>query len=180
MADHLCGAFREGHFEGVLTVVAKLFNIVQPDYAVFGQKDFQQAALIRRMVLDLDYAIEIDVAPTGREADGIAQSSRNVFLSPEERSQATSLVRALRDAQAAFARGEHDPEKLRALARAALQAQPLVREQYVEIVDPNLVQPVATVSPGDVLAIAAYLGATRLIDNWALGSDDGFAGNVRT
>jgi pantoate--beta-alanine ligase len=175
MAEHLCGPFRPGHFEGVLTVVAKLFNIVQPDVAVFGQKDFQQAALIRRMVQDLDFPTEIDVAPTGREPDGLALSSRNTFLSAEQRAQAVSLSRALRNAQTHFAAGETDAARLIAGVRAELEAQPLVRTQYVEIVDPDALQPVERASSGDALALAAFLGSTRLIDNWILGTDNGSA-----
>ncbi len=180
MAEHLCGPFRPGHFEGVLTVVAKLFSIVQPDVAIFGQKDFQQAALIRRMVLDLEFPVEIDVAPTGREADGLARSSRNVFLSAEQRAQAVSLSRALRDAAMHFDAGERSAARLVAGARGVLDAQPLVTTQYVELVNTNDLQPVEQAAPGDVLAIAAFLGSTRLIDNWILGSDNIRAGGVST
>jgi pantoate--beta-alanine ligase len=135
-ADRLCGASRPGHFRGVLTVVAKLFGIAQPDVAVFGQKDFQQAALIRAMAEDLDFRTRVEVAPTVREADGLAMSSRNVYLSAEEREQALSLSRALDHARQLYAAGETDAGVLR--------------------------------GPGTVLAVAARVGRTRLIDNLIL------------
>lgn len=168
MADRLCGAYRPGHFEGVLTIVAKLFNIVAPDVAVFGQKDYQQAALIRRMVDDLDFAIEIDVAPVVREADGLAMSSRNAYLSAEERRRATSLWRALSRARDAFEAGERDAGRLRALAHDVLDTEPGVAPQYVELVDPATLEPLAAAGPGSVLAVAAHVGTTRLIDNLIL------------
>lgn len=164
LGDTLCGAYRPGHFEGVLTVVAKLFGIVRPDVAVFGQKDFQQAVLIRRMVADLDLGIEIDVAPIVREPDGLAMSSRNVYLSPEERESALGLYRGLTRAAEAFAGGERDAERLRRLVHEEL-ARPGVRVQYVEVVDPETLQPTQPASPGNVLAVAAFVGQTRLIDN---------------
>jgi pantoate--beta-alanine ligase len=164
LAETLCGAYRPGHFEGVLTVVAKLFGIVRPDVAVFGQKDFQQAVLIRRMVADLDLGIEIDVAPIVREPDGLAMSSRNVYLSPEERESALGLYRGLTRAAEAFAGGERDAERLRRLVHEEL-ARPGVRVQYVEVVDPETLQPTQPASPGNVLAVAAFVGQTRLIDN---------------
>jgi len=164
LAETLCGAYRPGHFEGVLTVVAKLFGIVRPDVAVFGQKDFQQAVLIRRMVADLDLGIEIDVAPIVREPDGLAMSSRNVYLSPEERESALGLYRGLTRAAEAFAGGERDAERLRRLVHDEL-ARPGVRVQYVEVVDPETLQPTQPASPGNVLAVAAFVGQTRLIDN---------------
>jgi pantoate--beta-alanine ligase len=164
LAETLCGAYRPGHFEGVLTVVAKLFGIVRPDVAVFGQKDFQQAVLIRRMVADLDLGIEIDVAPIVREPDGLAMSSRNVYLSPEERESALGLYRGLTRAAEAFAAGERDVERLRRLVHEEL-ARPGVRVQYVEVVDPETLQPTQPASPGNVLAVAAFVGQTRLIDN---------------
>jgi pantoate--beta-alanine ligase len=164
LAETLCGAYRPGHFEGVLTVVAKLFGIVRPDVAVFGQKDFQQAVLIRRMVADLDLGIEIDVAPIVREPDGLAMSSRNVYLSPDERESALGLYRGLTRAAQAFAGGERDAERLRRLVHEEL-ARPGVRVQYVEVVDPETLQPTQPASPGNVLAVAAFVGQTRLIDN---------------
>ncbi len=168
MADRLCGAFRPGHFRGVLTVVAKLFNLVQPDVAVFGRKDFQQAMLIRRLVRDLDFPIEVVVAPTVREADGLALSSRNVYLSPPDRQAAVALSRALAAARAAFAGGERAATKLLAMARAVLEAEPRLRLQYLELVDPDTLEPAERPDGRSVLAVAAHLGATRLIDNAAL------------
>ena len=164
LAETLCGAYRPGHFEGVLTVVAKLFGIVRPDVAVFGQKDFQQAVLIRRMVADLDLGIEIDVAPIVREPDGLAMSSRNVYLSPDERESALGLYRGLTRAAQAFAGGERDAERLRRLVHEEL-ARPGVRVQYVEVIDPETLQPTQPAGPGNVLAVAAFVGQTRLIDN---------------
>lgn len=168
VAERLCGAFRPGHFQGVLTVVLKLFNIVGPDMAVFGQKDYQQATLIRRMVADLDLAVEIDVAPTLREEDGLARSSRNLYLDALERERATSLYRGLREADAAFRAGDRDSAGLRERVRRVLEAQPEVRVQYVELVHPDTLVPVAEAAPGSVLAVAAFIGDTRLIDNLIL------------
>lgn len=169
MADRLCGAFRTGHFEGVLTVVAKLFNIVQPDVAVFGQKDYQQSVLIRRMVTDLDMPIEIDVAPTVRDPDGLALSSRNAYLSGDDRERALRLWRGLRAAKAAYHGGERDAAVLRSLAQAELEGDPRVRPQYVELVDGETLEPVAEAVPGSVLAVAAFVGDARLIDNLIFG-----------
>ncbi len=165
MAAHLCGAFRPGHFEGVLTVVAKLFHIVRPDIAVFGQKDYQQAALIRRMVADLDFAIAIEVAPIVREADGLAMSSRNVYLEDADRARTIRLSRALARALAAWRDGESDAGRLCALARATLEDGGGVEPEYVELVGPDTLAPIDRASPGDVLALAARVGGTRLIDN---------------
>lgn len=163
MADRLCGAFRPGHFEGVLTIVAKLFNIVQPDVAVFGRKDYQQAALIRRMVVDLDLPIEIDVAPIVREPDGLALSSRNSYLDSGERRRAARIHRGLSSALEAFQDGERSVDRLRGVARAVMEGD--VGIQYIEIVDPDTLEPVAAARPGCVLAVAAFVGETRLIDN---------------
>jgi pantoate--beta-alanine ligase len=175
MAERLCGATRPGHFAGVLTVVAKLFLLAQPDVAVFGRKDFQQAVLIRTMVRDLDFPLDVVVAPTVREADGLALSSRNVYLGAQERRSATALSRALAAAQAAFARGEQEPARLLAAARAVLSADSRVQVQYLELVAPDTLEPVTGVGAGaraaradDVLAVAAFVGPTRLIDNVAL------------
>jgi pantoate--beta-alanine ligase len=172
LADRLCGLARPGHFEGVLTVVAKLFHIVQPDFAVFGQKDYQQAVLVRRMVRDLDWPIEIDVAPTVREPDGLAMSSRNEYLSPEERVRARALSRGLAAAVRAFRAGERDAARLRETARAVLAAEPGVEVEYVELVDPETLDPVGRASERDVLAVAARVGPARLIDNVILGAPD--------
>jgi pantoate--beta-alanine ligase len=169
LSDRLCGRFRPGHFEGVLTVVAKLFNVIEPDIALFGQKDFQQSVLIRRMCQDLNMPVQIEVAPIVREADGLALSSRNVYLSPEERRAAPTLYRALRTAQSLVAQGETDAGRVRAAAHEVLAAEPLIQTQYLELVDPLALDDVQQVRPGDVLALAAFLGRTRLIDNAVLG-----------
>jgi pantoate--beta-alanine ligase len=169
LADRLCGHFRPGHFQGVLTVVAKLFNIVQPDVAVFGQKDFQQSVLIRRMVADLNLPLAIEVAPIVREGDGLALSSRNIYLNAEERRSALSLSRALRASAVAFARGERATDALLAEAKKVLSAAPGVRVQYLELVDPQSLAEVQTARAGNVIAVAAFVGKTRLIDNVILG-----------
>jgi pantoate--beta-alanine ligase len=168
LTNRLCGQFRPGHFEGVLTVVAKLFNIVQPDVAVFGQKDFQQSLLIRRMVRELDFPIEIEVSPIVRESDGLAMSSRNVYLDPDQRLAATSLNRALQAAQQVFASGEHSAAALLAAAMNVLQSEASVRVQYLEVVEPDSLRGVEEAQAGHVVAIAAFVGATRLIDNVVL------------
>jgi pantoate--beta-alanine ligase len=165
LTDRLCGHFRPGHFEGVLTVVAKLFNIVQPDVAVFGQKDYQQSMLIRRMVRDLDMPIDIQVAPIVREPDGLALSSRNVYLDADSRRAALTLNRALGAAADTFRNGERTVAALLAAAYAVLEPETAVRVQYLEIVNPDNLAPVESASAGDVAAIAAFVGRTRLIDN---------------
>ncbi|HEU0077697.1 MAG TPA: pantoate--beta-alanine ligase [Longimicrobiaceae bacterium] len=165
--DRLCGAARPGHFRGVLTVVAKLFGVFAPDVAVFGQKDLQQALLIRRMVADLDMPLEIDVAPIVRESDGLAMSSRNVYLSPEERARALALRRAVEAARSLFASGETRGSALRDAAWSAL-AVPGVEVEYAEVVDPSTLAPVENAVSGAVCAVAARVGSTRLIDNGIL------------
>jgi pantoate--beta-alanine ligase len=167
LAERMEGAIRPGHFRGVLTVVAKLFGIFQPDVAVFGQKDFQQAALIRRMARDLDQGVRVEVAPIVREPDGLAMSSRNVYLSPEERERARALSRGLERSRALFAAGERDAEALRASLWNAMSV-PGVEPGYAEVVDPLTLEPVAQASPGAVLLVAAVVGRTRLIDNAVL------------
>ncbi|HEU4885966.1 MAG TPA: pantoate--beta-alanine ligase [Longimicrobium sp.] len=167
LAERMEGAIRPGHFRGVLTVVAKLFGIFQPDVAVFGQKDFQQAALIRRMALDLDQGVRVEVAPIVREADGLAMSSRNVYLSPEERERARALSRGLERSRALFAAGERDAEALRASLWSAMSVEG-VEPGYAEVVDPLTLEPVAQAAPGAVLLVAAQVGRTRLIDNAVL------------
>ncbi|MEJ2677557.1 MAG: pantoate--beta-alanine ligase [Gemmatimonadota bacterium] len=167
MADRLCGAFRPGHFGGVLTVVAKLFNILEPDVAVFGRKDFQQAVLIGRMTRDLDFPVEIDVAPIVREEDGLAMSSRNAYLSPQDRARATCLYSGLDAARKAFAEGERDAAALRDRVVTALAARD-VEPQYVELVDPGTLDAVQRAAAGHVLAVAAFVGRTRLIDNMVM------------
>jgi len=168
LTDRLCGRFRPGHFEGVLTVVAKLFNIVQPDVAVFGQKDFQQSVLIRRMIEDLNFPVRLEVAPIIREPDGLALSSRNVYLSDDQRRAATSLQRGLQAGQAAFRRGVNDAADILAAAREPLSAHAEVQVQYLELVKAQRLEPVTAAEAGNVLAVAAFVGRTRLIDNLIL------------
>jgi len=165
----LCGAHRPGHFVGVATVVCKLFNIVRPHIAIFGEKDYQQLAVIRRMVADLDMPIEIAGLPTVRESDGLAMSSRNKYLSPEERQRALALSRGLRAARDLFDGGERDAVKLVAAAQAEI-APAATRVDYVELRDAATLAPVAErVEAPAVMAVAAFVGTTRLIDNLRLG-----------
>jgi pantoate--beta-alanine ligase len=159
------GAARPTHFRGVTTVVAKLFHLVLPDVAVFGQKDFQQAAVIRRMVANLNFPVKIIVAPTVRERDGLAMSSRNKFLDAAQRAQAVILFHALQAVQAAVRRKPISAHKLKSDLQEFFTAAPLARLDYVEFFDADTLQPVAKVSPGTHLALAARFGATRLIDN---------------
>lgn len=168
-ADRWEGAARPGHFGGVLTVVAKLLHLVGPDVAVFGQKDAQQAALIRRMVRDLDWPVALVVAPTVREADGLALSSRNSYLSAEERAQAVGLSRALRAAHEAWSEGEADAARLEARAREALTAFPGVRPEYIAVAEPDALAPVPVAGAGCLMLVAARVGGTRLIDNVIFG-----------
>jgi pantoate--beta-alanine ligase len=164
----LCGAARPGHFRGVCTVVLKLFAIVQPDIAVFGLKDYQQCAVIRRMVRDLNVPVRIVAAQTVRERDGLALSSRNTYLSPEERAQAPVIRQALLAAQAAWRRGVREGEKLRRLVWQTISTVPLARIDYVEVVDGAALTPVEHAERGAVIAAAVFFGKTRLIDNIAL------------
>ena len=164
------GAVRPGHFEGVLTVVAKLFNIITPDVAVFGQKDIQQATLVRAMVDDLDFRTRIVVAPTVREPDGLAMSSRNAYLDADARREALALSRALFAIRSAFERGEHDAAVLLAAGRAELEAESSVLVDYLALADPRLLEPVAVAAPGTIAMVAARVGPTRLIDNLVLGA----------
>ncbi len=166
------GEFRPEHFEGVLTVVAKLFNIVQPDVACFGQKDIQQYTLIRRMVEELDFPIQLHLGETMREADGLARSSRNVYLTPEQRVQALAISRALRAVEGAFEQGELDAAVLRGIARDILDGEPDLITDYIAVVEPERLAPVEAVDAGSVVAIAARIGSTRLIDNVILGDED--------
>jgi pantoate--beta-alanine ligase len=170
LASHWEGASRPGHFAGVLTVVAKLFNIVQPDVAIFGQKDIQQATLIRAMVRDLDFPIQIVVAPTVREQDGVALSSRNAYLSAPDRERARVLSRAILAMRDAFDRGERSTVTLEALGNAVVRSEPGVELEYLALVDPATLEPVALASPGAIVTIAARIGNTRLIDNVVLGA----------
>ena len=168
MGERLCGAFRPGHFRGVLTVVAKLFGLMRPELAVFGRKDFQQMVLIERMVCDLELGVQIVPGPTVREADGLAMSSRNARLGSEERAAAPALARGLQDAAARFRSGERSAAALLEPLEAALSSSPLLRLQYAEVVQPASLDPVDPVPEGAVLAAAAFCGETRLIDNVAL------------
>ena len=165
----LCGATRPGHFDGVCTVVAKLFHVVLPHVAVFGEKDAQQLRIVRRMVRDLRFPVEIVSGPTVREPDGLARSSRNQYLTPEQRPQAAGLRRALDEAERLFAAGERDPRKLVAAMRGVLAALPAARIDYVEIVDDETLQPLAgpIVRPA-LAALAVWVGKPRLIDNAVL------------
>ena len=165
LTSGLCGGSRPGHFEGVTTVVAKLFHLVKPQFAVFGRKDFQQLAVIRRMTADLNWDIEIIGHPIVREADGLAMSSRNVYLSPEERQSALGLSRALRHARQRAGDGLTDAAVLTREVREMLAAAPGIAVEYVECVDEATLAPCPRLAPGVVLAIAARVGTTRLIDN---------------
>ena len=168
-AERWEGAVRPGHFAGVLTVVAKLFHLVGPDVAIFGQKDAQQAALIRAMVRDLDWPVAVLVAPTTREPDGLALSSRNTYLSPADRAQAAGLSAALRTAHDAWQGGETGGRELEGRARRALEVYPGVRPEYIAVVDPDSLAPVEKAAAGCLVLIAARVGSTRLIDNVILG-----------
>jgi len=168
LGDRLCGAFRPGHFRGVLTVVARLFGLFRPQVAVFGRKDFQQAVLVQRMVRDLELGVEILQGPVVREVDGLAMSSRNVFLDGEQRREALALRQALLAVQEAFSSGERSGGALRALLEATLSRWPAMRLQYGEIVDPESLEPRDPVAAGAVVAVAAFCGTTRLIDNHTL------------
>ena len=164
------GAARPGHFEGVLTVVAKLFNIVQPDVAVFGQKDIQQATLVRAMVDDLDMPVEIVVSPTVRDPDGLAMSSRNSYLDAPARARALGLSGALRAVQSAYAAGERSAATLETIARAHLAERGITEVDYIAIVDPATLEPLSHADAGTIVALAARVGRTRLIDNAILGA----------
>ena len=168
LTSGLCGASRPGHFAGVATVVAKLFAICEPDVAVFGQKDAQQAAVIRRMTADLNLPVEIVVAPIVREADGLAMSSRNVYLNAEERSQAASLHRALVAAQALASSGAVEREALLRAVREVLAGASLARIDYAELVDAETLETVPRLERPALLALAVFFGKTRLIDNVVL------------
>jgi len=169
LSKGLCGAGRPGHFRGVTTVVAKLFNIVLPDVAVFGQKDAQQAAVIRRMVRDLDFPVEIVVSPIVREPDGLAMSSRNTYLSDAERQDALWLHRSLREAENLYREGERSAGVLREKISSLLADNaPLVQVEYIEIVDNSSLEAVDHIDKEALVAIAARVGNTRLIDNVVL------------
>ena len=163
------GAMRPGHFRGVTTVVAKLFNAVQPHKAYFGQKDAQQAAVIRQMTKDLDFPIEIVVCPTVREADGLAMSSRNAYLNPEERKAARVLFRALSAAKAAYENGERRAETLRRIMTETINVEPLATLQYISCAEYDTLQELETVAGKALLSMAVFVGKTRLIDNFVIG-----------
>lgn len=162
----LCGAVRPVHFRGVCTVVGKLFNIVTPDRAYFGQKDAQQLATIRRFVRDLNFGLEIVPCPIVREVDGLAKSSRNTYLSPAERKAALILSKSLALGKKAVDEGERDASKVVSIITESLQTEPLARIDYVEVVDFENIQRVETISGETLVAIAVYIGKTRLIDNF--------------
>jgi pantoate--beta-alanine ligase len=164
------GAMRPGHFRGVTTVVAKLFNAVQPDKAYFGQKDAQQVAVIRQMVKDLNFNLQIVVCPIVREADGLAMSSRNVYLNPEERRAATVLFRSLSLASRAYADGERQAENLRQIVQQIIAEEPLAKLQYISCANPQTLQEIqGEMQDAGLLSMAVFIGKTRLIDNRIIG-----------
>jgi len=172
LTNTLCGAKRPGHFRGVTTVVSKLFNIVMPDRAYFGKKDYQQLKVIERMVKDLNFPIEIVGCPIIREGDGLAMSSRNVYLSPEERKAATVLYRSLLFAKKYFDSGRKDANLLKRKLEELINSEPLVKKiDYVEIVDGETLEPVKQLYPGVLIALAVFIGKARLIDNWVIGEE---------
>ena len=168
MTQVLEGAMRPGHFKGVTTVVTKLFNVTQPTKAYFGQKDAQQAVVIQQMVRDLHVPIEIVVCPIVREQDGLAMSSRNVYLNPAERQAATVLYRALTAAKDAFSAGEKDPGQLREIMAKTINAEPLADMEYVSCADPDTLEELQEPVERALLSMAVYVGKTRLIDNMLL------------
>lgn len=169
LTEGLCGASRPGHFRGVATVVCKLLNMVQPDVAVFGQKDAQQAAVIKRMVSDLDLPVEIAVGPIVREKDGLAMSSRNAYLTPQERAQAPALYRSLELAQRMVRQGERKTDKVRReMVKLLMREAPLGTVDYIEIVDKDTLEPVKHTSKNTLLALAVRFPSARLIDNIVL------------
>jgi len=169
LTQPLEGLHRPGHFQGVATIVAKLFNAVQPQRAYFGQKDAQQAMVVRRMAQDLNFPLEIVVCPTVREADGLALSSRNAYLNPTERRAAPVLFRALSAAAEAFAAGEREADMLRERMERTLAGEPLARPQYVSVADPDTLEELSGSVGRALLSMAVHIGATRLIDNLLVG-----------
>jgi pantoate--beta-alanine ligase len=165
LSARLCGLSRPIHFQGVTTIVAKLFNIIQPDVAVFGQKDAQQSLIIRQMVSDLNIPVQILVAPVVRETDGLALSSRNKYLSPAQRAAAPVLYQALQEASRLIQAGETSSIKIRETMMAMIKAEPQVRLDYLAIVDFQHLEPVQKIAAGTLIAVAAFFGTTRLIDN---------------
>jgi len=169
LGEPLEGKCRPGHFRGVATVVAKLFHAFMPDRAYFGQKDAQQLAVLRRMVQDLDFPVEVVVCPTVREPDGLAVSSRNAYLSPAERSAASVLYRALESARQKYEGGERNAEELRAAMRTVVRSEPLAYEQYVSAADPETLCELQKIDGSVLLSLAVRIGRARLIDNFLLG-----------
>jgi pantoate--beta-alanine ligase len=168
LSERLDGRSRPGHFRGVTTVVSKLFHIVEPDLAFFGQKDAAQVAIIRRMVRDLNMPVRIQVCPIVREKDGLAMSSRNAYLDPQQRKQATALYRALMRVQTLADKGERSASVLSQTGKQVMAEEPGVRLDYFEVVNSDALEPVEDISKGALVAVAAYLGNTRLIDNLVL------------
>ncbi len=168
LSEKLDGRSRPGHFRGVTTIVAKLFHIIEPDAAFFGQKDAAQLAVIRRMVHDLNFPVEIVACPIVRESDGLAMSSRNAYLNREERGRALVLQRSLQQVQREFQAGERIATKLVSAAKEVLAREPQVALDYFEIIDPDTLDPVERISQKTLVAVAAYVGSTRLIDNTVL------------
>lgn len=168
LSEALCGLSRKGHFTGVTTVVAKLFNIVSADNAYFGQKDVQQAAIIKKMVSDLDFAVKVHISPIVREKDGLAMSSRNVYLTSEEREQAVVLFQSLKSAERMSASGVREVAKIRQALQDFIGHTPLARIDYIEIVDSKTLIPLVRIEKEALLLLAVYIGKTRLIDNTIL------------
>lgn len=168
----LCGASRPGHFRGVTTVVAKLFNIVQPHAALFGKKDFQQLAVIRRMVADLNMPVKIVGMPIVREADGLAMSSRNSYLSPDERRAALCLVRGIAEARRLYGAGERASERIQNAVMTVIAAESMAVPDYIELRDADTLEDVSVVGENTLLALAVRIGKTRLIDNCVFGESD--------
>ncbi len=172
LQDRLCGRSRPGHFRGVSTVVLKLFNIVNPDIAFFGQKDAQQAVILKRMVKDLNLDVKIEVLPIVREKDGLALSSRNAYLNPEERRAALSLSTSLKEAQTMVKNGERDSAKIVQRIREIIDKEPLARIDYIDIVDMNGLEPIKRIDNETLIALAVYIGKVRLIDNTIVGTKE--------
>jgi pantoate--beta-alanine ligase len=170
LGDKLCGRSRPGHFRGVATVVLKLFDIVRPDYAFFGQKDAQQVVVLRRMVEDLNVDVKIRALPVVREPDGLAMSSRNVYLSAEERRAAVVLSKSLAEAREMYEQGERDAARIGERLVGTIGAEPLARLDYAEVVDPGSLEPADRIESRALVALAVYFGGTRLIDNIILGA----------
>lgn len=172
LTEHLCGAYREGHFRGVFTVVSKLFNIVQPDVSVFGQKDIQQAVSIEKMVFDLNFPVKIIIAPIMREKEGLAMSSRNKHLNEEQRANALYIYKSLQKAEVMIESGETESGKLSFAVRKKIEQGKPDRIDYVSVVDYKTLQPVRKIGEKTVIAVAAYFGSTRLIDNMIIEKKD--------